>query len=102
MPPTFEMTDDMLQQLLPEAIQIAARTFPADTGLGHGNISPRGFLRLSDPAIETLAKLFMPFERRGTWTEILDLVLIVLFRIDLLCHHRVEISQVLLPGRMSC
>ena len=77
-PPPFEITQDMLRHLFPDAIRIAARTFPANTGLGHDHISPRAFLRRSDEAIDALANLFMAFERLGTWAQILDLVLIVL------------------------
>ena len=77
-PPIFNMIDKMFTPLFPSAIRTAAKTFPAGTGLGHDHISPRAFLRLSDDAINALAKLFMAFERRGSWTEILNLVLIVL------------------------
>ena len=76
--PSFDITEDMLKELLPEAIRIAAKTFLAGTGLGHDHISPRAFLRLSVHAIVSLAKLFMAFERRGSWAEVLDRVLIVL------------------------
>ena len=74
----FEINDQMLRQLFPDAIKEAAKTFPADTGLGHDHVSPRALLRLSDLAIAALVKLFMAFEKRGSWTEVLDLVLIVL------------------------
>ena len=77
-PPNFAIDDSMLKIMLPAAIRAAAKTFPANTGLGHDHISPRAFLRLSDEAIAALAKLFMAFEKMGTWAEVLDLVLIVL------------------------
>ena len=76
--PQFDINEDMLHQMLPEAIRTAVATFPAGTGLGHDHISPRAFLRLSDSAIGSLATLFMAFERRGSWADVLDLVLIVL------------------------
>ncbi len=40
----FDINEDMLHQMLPEAIRTAAATFPAGTGLGHDHISPRAFL----------------------------------------------------------
>jgi len=68
----------MLTAMFPTAIRDAAKTFPAGTGLGHDHISPRAFLRLSDAALEALARLFMAFEKRGAWADALNLVLIVL------------------------
>ena len=61
--PHFEINDHMLRQLFPEAIKEAAKTSPADTGLGHDHVSPRALLRLSDQALWALAKLFMAFKR---------------------------------------
>ena len=53
-------------------------TFPADTGLGKDNISPRVGARLSRGALDALALLFIAFEKIGTCCEVLNLVLIVL------------------------
>ena len=69
---------DDLPALTPEAIRAAAASFPAGTGLGVDNISPRTFSRLSDDAIAALARLLMAIERQGEWPAELNLVLIVL------------------------
>ena len=61
-----------------EAIRAAAASFPAGTGLGVDNISPRALLRLSDEALAALASLLMAIERHGEWPPELHLVLIVL------------------------
>ena len=65
-----------MQTMLPEAIVVAAESFP--TGLGADNIAPRAFARLSSQALVALAALFMAFEAQGKWCEVLNLVLIVL------------------------
>ena len=67
-----------LQALLPSAIRAASSSFPAGTGLGHDNISPRALARLSDSALIDLSALFAAFESLGGWCEVLNLVLIVL------------------------
>ena len=56
----------------------AARSFPADTGLGADNVAPRAIARLSDQAILALIALLEAFEASGSWCDALDLVLIVL------------------------
>ena len=71
-------TIDELPPLTVDAIRAAARSFPAGTGLGVDNISPRALLRLSDEAIAALAELLMTIERSGEWPPELNLVLIVL------------------------
>ena len=76
--PEFPIDSGRLAAMLPDAIYGAARSFPVGTGLGQDNIAPRALLRLSRQAIVALAVLFEAFERRGQWTRVLDLVLIVL------------------------
>ena len=63
---------------MPAAIIDAAMEFPADTGLGHDNVSPRAFARLSWNALHALAALYLAFERYGDWASLIGLVLIVL------------------------
>ena len=67
-----------LEPLLPWAIRRAALLFPSDTGVGCDNISPRAFARLSDEALQALARLYTAFELVGDWASIINLVLIVL------------------------
>ena len=67
-----------LQELLPNAVEMAASSFPIGTGLGADNISPRAVTRLSAGAMIALATLLMAFEGLGSWCDALDLVLIVL------------------------
>ena len=64
--------------LIGEFILRAALSFPAHTGLGADNASPRAFARLSVAALHALARLFMLLEAVGTWPSILRLVFIVL------------------------
>ena len=59
-------------------IRTAAFSFPASTGLGADNISPRALLRLSDDALTSLAVHMTKMETCGEWGEALNLVLIVL------------------------
>ena len=56
----------------------AAASFPADTGLGVDNFSPRALLRLPDDALQELAHLLAAAEHLGSWPDALHLVLIVL------------------------
>ena len=65
-------------ELLADAITAAAKTFPADTGVGMDNIAPRALARLSEESIQALAFLLRQLEALGQWTKVLDLVLIVL------------------------
>ena len=65
-------------ELLADALTAAARSFPADTGVGMDNIAPRALTRLSAEAIQALAHLLRQLEKLGHWTDALDLVLIVL------------------------
>ena len=65
-------------EVLADAIVAAAQSFPADTGVGMDNIAPRAIARLSDDAIQALAHLLTQLEKLGSWTSVLDLVLIVL------------------------
>ena len=76
--PAFRITSEFFTDFLPLAILEAAMTFPADTGLGHDNVSPRAFARLSYNALSALAALYLAFERYGAWADLLNLVLIVL------------------------
>jgi len=59
-------------------LRAAAWTFPADTGLGGDNVSPRAFARLSDTVLDALALLLMAFEHVGEWPSAVALVLVVL------------------------
>ncbi len=68
----------MLPKLATWAITAAVMSFPIGTGLGADNISPRAVARLSEQALLALATLFLLFEQTGTWTNALNLVLIVL------------------------
>ena len=65
-------------QMMPVAIATAVLTFPADTGLGKDNISPRALARLSPQALDALALLFVAFEGAGSCCQVLNLVMIVL------------------------
>ena len=76
--PAFRITSEFFTDLMPMAILDAAMSFPADTGLGHNNASPRAFARLSWDALAALTALFLAFERYGDWADVLNLVLIVL------------------------
>ena len=76
--PEFGVPPDALAELMPNAISLAANSFPMGTGLGADNISPRAISRLSAAAILALATIFMAFETNGSWCEALNLVLIVL------------------------
>ena len=64
---------DELPPLDAFSMRAAALSFPADTGLGADNIAPRALARLSDSALEALARL-----EAGSWCQVLSLVLIVL------------------------
>ena len=77
-PPAFRITSEFFTDFMPMTIVDAAMSFPADTGLGHDNVSPRAFARLSHDALLALAALYLAFERFGEWPDLLDLVLIVL------------------------
>ncbi len=67
-----------LEKLAPWAISAAASTFPAATGVGADNVAPKAVARLSIVGLSALAHLFLLFEMTGSWTEALNLVLIVL------------------------
>ena len=67
-----------LPALLPSMLLRAAQSFPAGTGIGADNISPRAICRLSGEAIRCLCKLLVAMELLGAWASPLDLVLIVL------------------------
>ena len=68
----------LLQQLQPQWLCDAARTFSTDTGLGSCNISPRALLRLPAVLLEWLARLLGAVERAGRWPRLWQLVLVVL------------------------
>ena len=59
-------------------IRRAAVTFPAHTGLGGDNASPRAYDRLSDAALEALARLLLLCEIIGSWPMFIRLIYIVL------------------------
>ena len=60
------------------AMRAAALTFPAGTGLGGDNVSPRALARLSDEALMALAMILAAAEALGAWGQAVSLVLIVL------------------------
>ena len=64
--------------LLPNAITVAAQSFPSNTAVGADNISPGAVARLSLDALRALSILLLAFETLGIWCPALDLVLIVL------------------------
>ena len=76
--PQFGDLGPELEVLSPKALRAAAWSFPAGTGLGADNVSPRAIARLTDEALLALAMLFAAFERTGQWGSTLNLVLIVL------------------------
>jgi hypothetical protein len=76
--PHFDCCQEHLAPIVPWAVATAAISFPAGTGLGCDNVSPKAFARLSPSALAALAALFMAFEKLGQWCDALDLVLIVL------------------------
>ena len=57
---------------------MAAKTFPAHTGLGSDNFAPRALERLSDESLQALATILNRAEQSGEWCKALQLVLIVL------------------------
>ena len=59
-------------------MRAAALTFPAGTGLGGDNVSPRALARLSDEALMALARILAAAEALGAWGQAVSLVLIVL------------------------
>ena len=66
------------QRLTPEILTAAALTFPADTGLGGDNFSPRAVARLPNARLDQLAQLLMRCEEVGAWPSVWALVQIVL------------------------
>ena len=67
-----------LSTLMPDMLVRAASTFPAGTGVGTDNVSPRALCRLSKEAIRCLCMVLSAAELLGYWPECLHLVLIVL------------------------
>ena len=72
-----ELVEELEALTVPELKQ-AALSFPADTGLGADNISPRALARLSDEALASLIRILHLAEKQGKWPKELDLVMIVL------------------------
>jgi len=70
--------DEHFLPLMPMAIGDAADSFPINTALGCDNVAPRAYSRLSEAAIRVLIVLFMTFEKKGQWAEVVNLVIIVL------------------------
>ena len=66
--------------IVASTIRSAAMTFPAGTGLGGDNTSPRAFARLSDEVAYALGQLLMAMEAYGDWAAV--------FR---LCPHRLAL-----------
>ena len=76
--PAFDIPPEQLELMMPTALKAAVMTFPADTGLGKDNVSPRALARLSNGALAALGKLFATFEMLDSWCEVFNLVLIIL------------------------
>jgi hypothetical protein len=68
--------------IVTSAIRRGAMTFPAGTGLGGDNTSPRAINRLSDEVVHALSQLLMAMEAYGDWAAVFRLVLIVLLPKD--------------------
>jgi hypothetical protein len=60
------------------ALQRAALTFPAGTGVGADNFAPRAVARLSAVARSSLAAILMATEKLGQWGNAMHCTLIVL------------------------
>ena len=77
--PVFDADALMALPLLAvTAMRAAALTFPAGTGLGGDNVSPRALARLSDESLIALAIILAAAETLGAWGQAVSLVLIVL------------------------
>ena len=77
--PDFEEANgEKLRPLTAADILLAAKSFPAATGVGADAISPRALARLPQPLLEELASLLMLAEDTGDWSTAISLVLIVL------------------------
>jgi len=72
------LDSEPLALLLPWAVSKSSLSFPAHTGLGADNVSPRAYSRLSHVLLKKLCALLMAIELLGCWPEAVDLVLIVL------------------------
>ena len=68
----------VLPRITVDQMRRAALSFPADTGVGADNISPRALARLSDGALESLIRILHLAEDSGRWPDELNLVLVVL------------------------
>ena len=62
----------------PRGGQGGCNVLPPNNGLGSDNAAPRAFGRLSDEAIASLVLILLAFERAGSWSAAINLVLIVL------------------------
>ena len=65
-------------ELVAQELSWAASTFPAHTGVGQDNASPRAYNRLTFRALSALARLLLLFEAMENWPAVLSLVLVVL------------------------
>ena len=72
----FEDDIEPLPPLQAHELVEAAMSFPAHTGLGADNVSPRALARLPPEALEELARLLHKAELLGTWTSAMALVLL--------------------------
>ena len=77
--PEFDIPEGQLDFTMPTALKTAVMTFPAGTGLGKDNVSPRALARLFARALEALGTTkIVRLGRLGNLCEVLNLVLIVL------------------------
>ena len=81
-PALAEADGEVLKPLTAADILLAAKSFPAATGVGADAISPRALTRLPQELLEELASLLMLAEDTGDWSTAVALVLIVLLPKD--------------------
>ena len=70
---------EQLSPLTSEDLRQAAWSFPAGTGRGIDNISPRAFARLSDGLLSSLGSWLSVAERLGTWPAMCRCIMVILF-----------------------
>lgn len=78
LPADWDDNRDALPTMTSGDLRRAALTFPADTGKGVDNVSPRAFARLSDEVLHYLALVLMCAERLGGWPAVCCFIMVVL------------------------
>jgi hypothetical protein len=71
-----------LPGLVVDTVRDVAMTFPAGTGLGCDNISPRSVARLSDAAIIALIRILAACENLGSWGSAFVVLIVMLAKPD--------------------